>query len=346
MRASTDWPAPTCASPSKVVRRRGRCPSGTCNQAEISPWRPRVRFGKATSSSRSSRAPSPSTPGQSSTERVSFRQINKKTGNRLRQQLVDEVTREVVEGEAKGRGYEYAKNAYIPVDDDELDALAVESKHTIEINSFVPREQIDERYLDSPYYITPDGQVGQDAFAVIREAMRGKGMVALGRVVLAKRERVIMLAALGQGADRPPRSAIPTRFRDAKEYFDDIPDVKVEPDMLKLAQHILQSKATDFDPSQFVDHYEEAVVAMLKKKQAGLPVSRERAAPRPQNVANLMDALRRSIAEEKAAPAPPKKRRKRIEGQGEMLLPIAGKAKKVATATPSERPSARQKNVG
>jgi DNA end-binding protein Ku len=120
-------------------------------------------------------------------------------GNRLRQQLVDEVTREPVEGEAKGRGYEYAKNAYIPVDDDELDALAVESKHTIEIDSFVPREQIDQRYLDSPYYITPNDRIGQEAFAVIREAMRGKGMVALGRVVLAKRERVIMLEPWDKG---------------------------------------------------------------------------------------------------------------------------------------------------
>jgi DNA end-binding protein Ku len=116
--------------------------------------------------------------------------------------------------------------------------------------------------------------------------------------------------------------------------------------MLKLAQHILQSKATDFDPSQFVDHYEEAVVKMLEKKQAGLPVSREHAAPRPQNVANLMDSLRRSIAHEKVASTAPNKGRKRIEGQGEMLLPIAGNAKKVATATPSERKSARQKNVG
>ena len=221
--------------------------------------------------------------GTSSTERVSFRQINKKTGNRLRQQLVDEVTREPVEGEDKGRGYEYAKNAYIPVDDDELDAIAIESNHTIEIDSFVPREQIDERYLDSPYYITPDGQVGQDAFAVIREAMRGKDMVALGRVVLAKRERVIMLQPWDKGL-MATTLRYPYEIRDAKEYFDDIPDVKLEPDMLKLAEHILQSKATDFDPSQFVDHYEEAVVEMLKKKQAGMPVSREHAAPRPQNV--------------------------------------------------------------
>ncbi len=180
---------------------------------------------------------------------------------------------------------------------------------------------------------------------MIREAMRDKGMVALGRVVLAKRERVIMLQPWDKGL-MATTLRYPYEIRDAKEYFDDIPDMKVEPDMLRLAQHILQSKATDFDPSQFVDHYEEAVVAMLKKKQAGITVSREHAAPRPQNVANLMDALRRSIAEEKGSSTPPKKGRKRIEGQGEMLLPIAGNAKKVATATPSGQQSARRKNVG
>ena len=275
--------------------------------------------------------------GISATERVSFRQINKKTGNRLRQQLVDEVTREPIEGEDKGRGYEYAKNTYIPVDDDELDAVAVESKHTIEINSFVPREQIDQRYLDTPYYITPDGQVGQDAFAVIREAMRGKDMVALGRVVLAKRERVIILEPWDKGL-MATTLRYPYEIRDAKEYFDDISDVKVEPDMLKLAQHILQSKTTDFDPLQFVDTYEEAVVAMLKKKQAGLPVARERATPRPQNAVNLMEALRLSIAQErKATAAPSKKARKRIGGQEEMLLPISGKKGKQAAAKPAER---------
>src|SRR5487761_298763 len=225
--------------------------------------------------------------GASSTERVSFRQINKKTGNRLRQQLIDDITREPVEAHDKGRGYEYAKNAYIPIDDDELDAIAIESNHTIEIDSFVPHDQ-----------------AGQDAFAVIREAMRGKGMVALGRVVLSKRERVIMLEPWDKGLTATTLR-YPYEIRDAKEYFEDIPDVKVEPDMLKLAQHILQNKATDFDPSQFVDHYEDAVVEMLKKKQAGIIVSRERATPRPQNVVNIMDALRQSIAQEKAASAPP-----------------------------------------
>lgn len=283
--------------------------------------------------------------GTSSTERVSFRQINKKTGNRLRQQLIDEVTREPVEAEDKGRGYEYAKNAYIPVDDDELDAIAIESNHTIEIDSFVPRDQIDERYLDSPHYIVPNDQVGQEAFAVIREAMRGKGMAALGRVVLAKRERVIMLAPWDKGLIGTTLR-YPYEIRDTKEYFDDIPSVQLDPDMLELAENILQSKATDFEPSQFADHYEEAVVEMLKKKQAGMPISREQAAPRAQNVVNLMDALRRSIAEEKAVAAPPKKARKRTEGQSEMLFPIPGKKGKEAVAKPAQRSSARQKKAG
>ena len=283
--------------------------------------------------------------GTSATERVSFRQINKKTGNRLRQQLVDEVTREPVESPDKGRGYEYAKNAYVPVDDDELDAIAIESNHTIEIDSFVPREQIDERYLDSPYYIAPNDQAGQDAFAVIREAMHGKGMVALGRVVLSKRERVIMLEPWEKGLIGTTLR-YPYEVRDAKEYFGDLPDVKVEPDMLKLAEHILQSKTADFDPSQFLDHYEEAVAEMLKKKQAGLAVSREHATPRTHNVVNLMDALRRSIAQDQAASARPAKGRKRIDGQAEMLLPIAGKAKTAVAAKSTVRPSARQMKTG
>ena len=239
--------------------------------------------------------------GTSATERVSFRQINKKTGNRLRQQLVDEVTREPVEGEDKGRGYEYAKNTYIPVDDDELDALAIESKHTIEIDSFVPREQIDQRYLDTPYYITPNGQVGQEAFAVIREAMRGKGIVALGRVVLSKRERVIMLETSGKGLIGTTLR-YPYEIRDAKEYFDDIPDVKLEPEMLKLAEHILTEQGDGLRSLAVRGSLRGGRHRAAQKETGRHAVSREHAAPQPQNVVNIMDALRRSIAQEKAAP--------------------------------------------
>ena len=172
---------------------------------------------------------------------------------------------------------------------------------------------------------------------MIREAMRGKGMVALGRVVLAKRERVIMLEPWDKGL-MATTLRYPYEIRDAKEYFDDIPDVKVEPDMLKLAEHILQNKAADFDPSQFVDRYEEAVVDMLKKKQAGLPVSREHAAPRPQNVMNLMDALRRSIAEEKAASAPRRRGASASRDKARCCFPLqARKASKPQQSQPSEQ---------
>jgi DNA end-binding protein Ku len=282
----------------------------------------------------------------SSTERVSFRQINKKTGNRLRQQLVDDETREPVENEDKGRGYEYAKNAYLLVDDDELDAIAIESTHTIDIDSFVPREGIDERYLDSPYYIAPNDEVGQDAFAVIREAMREKGVVALGRIVLAKRERVMMLQPWENGL-MGTTLRYPYEIRDAKDYFDDIPKIKIAPDMLKLAEHIVETKEVDFDPSKFADHYEVAVVEMLKKKQAGATVLRGQAAAPPPNVINLMDALRRSVTADKSPKkTTAKKGRKRVAGQGEMLLPIPGKKGKEAAAKPVARPSARQKRAG
>jgi DNA end-binding protein Ku len=282
-----------------------------------------------------------------STERVSFRQINRKTGNRLRQQLVDDVTREPVEAEDKGRGYEIAKNTYMPVEEEELEAIAIESNHTIEIDSFVPRAQIDERYLDSPYYIAPNGEVGQDAFAVIREAMRGKDMVALARVVLSKRERVIMLQPWDKGL-LATTLRYPYEIRGADEYFEDIEDVKVAPDMLKLAEHILDSKAADFDPSAFVDHYEEAVVDLLKRKQAGMPVPKERPAAPASNVISLMDALRRSIADEKAASAKkPAARGKRASAKEEALrtqpqfkLPIAGgRAKDKAAEKPAAKPA-------
>jgi DNA end-binding protein Ku len=174
-------------------------------------------------------------PASSSAERISFRQINKKTGNRLRQQLVDDETREPVAAEDKGRGYEIGKNEFIPIEDDELEAIQIESTHTIEIDSFVPNAQIDKRYYDSPYYIAPTDSVGQEAFAVIREAMRGKDMVALARVVISKRERVIALEPYEKGL---LGTTLRYRYevREASAYFEDIADIKIPSDMRKLAR--------------------------------------------------------------------------------------------------------------
>src|SRR6202166_2578609 len=281
----------------------------------------------------------------SSGERVAFRQINKKTGNRLRQQLVDDETREPVEAEDKGRGYEYAKGSYLMIEDDELDAIEIESHRTIEIDSFVPREEIDERFLDTPYYIAPNEPVGQEAFAVIREAMRGKNMAALGRVVLSKRERVIMLQPWDKGL-LGTTLRYPYELREAKDYFYDIADVKVEPELLSLAQHILKTKEARFDPTKFVDRYEQAVLEMLKQKQDGLPASTVKAFAPPRAVPDLMEAFRQSLASVIAAESAndqskpvkttkPQKPKPKVEGQREMLLPIAG-GKAEAEAKPAK----------
>jgi DNA end-binding protein Ku len=245
-------------------------------------------------------------PAASSSERVSFNRINKKTGHRLKQQNVDAESGEAVDKEDIGRGYEIAKGQYLQVEDEEIEKIQIESTHTIEIDSFVPRAEIDDRYLDSPYYLAPTDQVGMEAFSVIRDAIRDKGMVGLGRVVLTRRERVVMLEAFDKGL-----LATALRYayevRDAAAYFDDIPELKLPAEMKQLAGHIIETKSDHFDPKKFEDHYEVALVELLRQKQAGRaiePVKDEGA--QPQRVINLMDALRASIgAQTQKKPAAP-----------------------------------------
>ncbi len=176
------------------------------------PWHLLVPTGRATSSSPSSPAPSPSTAPLSSGERVAFRQINRQTGHRLKQQLVDEHTGDPVEAADKARGYEVGKGDYMLVEDDELEAVAIESQHTIDIDRFVPRAQIDERYLDAPYYLVPNDKVGQDAFRRDpgRHARQGHGRARpRGHGEARTRHHA---PALGQGADGHHACAMPTRF--------------------------------------------------------------------------------------------------------------------------------------
>ena len=242
-------------------------------------------------------------PASSISEKVSFNRINRKTGNRLKQQNVDSETGEVVPREDIARGYEIGKGQYLIVEDEEFEAVEVESTRTIEIDQFVPRNEIDDRYIDSPYYIAPDGQVGQDAFAVIRDTIGKMNMVALGRVVLTRREHVIALETRGRGL-LGMTLRYPYEVRDEQPYFEGIPELKLPKDMMDLASHIVSNNSGHFDPSHFEDHYENALVDLLKKKEAGEKITPVRGAP-PPRVVNLMDALRASIdAEKKKAPAP------------------------------------------
>jgi DNA end-binding protein Ku len=242
-------------------------------------------------------------PAASSAERVSFNRINKKTGNRLKQQLVDSETGDPVDKDDVGRGYEIGKGQYLQLEDEELETIQIESTHTIDINSFVPRSEIDDRYLDNPYYIAPTDRVGQEAFAVIRDTIREKGMVALGRLVLTRREHVVMLEAFDKGL-LATTLRYPYEVRDQAAYFEDAPELKLPAEMKELASHIVDSKATHFDPSKFEDHYETALLELLRAKQAGRTIEPEKGQPASHRVINLMDALRASIgAETRKKPA-------------------------------------------
>lgn len=233
-------------------------------------------------------------PASSSSSRVSFNTINRKTGNKVKRQFVDAVTGDVVETDDQAKGYPVAADTYIVVEDDELDKIQIESNHTVEIEKFVPRSEIDPRYLDAPYYIAPGERVAEEAFSIIRDAMRDEQVVGLGRVVLARRERVILLEPLGKGLlGTVLRYAAEVRAEDT--YFEDIPDLKLPEEMKDLAHVIIEKKAGHFNASEFTDRYEDAVVELIRSKQAGLP-ARAVDQPRPNNVVNIMDALRKSIA--------------------------------------------------
>src|SRR3982075_4312254 len=237
-------------------------------------------------------------PATSDTEKVSFNQINRKTGHRIKYAKVDAETGEEVSAEDIMKGYKVDTDTYIEVTKDELDDLALESTHTIEIDEFVPKKDIDNRYLIRPYYLVPDGKVAHDAFAVIRETIRTMDKVAVGRVVLTNREHIIALEPLDKGLTGT-LLRYPYEVRNETEYFDDIQDVKVTKDMLDLAKHIVTQKSATFEPEKFEDHYEEALVELINAKRNGKTVG-QKPRPRGENVVDLMDALKKSLATEAA----------------------------------------------
>jgi DNA end-binding protein Ku len=276
-------------------------------------------------------------PATSDSEKVSFNQINRKTGHRIKYLKVDADSGEEVDNEDIMKGYKVDTDSYIEITKDELDNIALESTRTIDINEFVPRSDIDDLYLVRPYYLVPDGKVGHDAYAVIRDTIKSMDKVALATVVLTNREHVIALEPRGKGLVGL-LLRYPYEVRDTSEYFDDIQDVKITKDMLDLAKHIVEQKSGAFEPEKFEDHYEAALIDLINRKRSGERII-DTARPRESgNVINLMDALKRSLANEGRSlnPAKGKKPRKRVEGQSEMLLPISGSGKRAAKAEPKK----------
>jgi Ku protein len=292
-------------------------------------------------------------PAISAAERISFRQVNRRTGHRLKQKLIDSVTGEAVDAAEKARGYEVGENEFLLVEDRDIeqarsqrrapgevelvvtpphrespptvpaslyDEAAKEGAHdygdeeegqeeavtfqrpqntrTIEIEHFLPAGQIDARYFEKPYYILPREEISQESFAVIRDAMSREAVSGLARIVLSSRERPLLLEPMGRGL-RGVTLRFTHEVRNESEYFSEIPKMKLPPEMMKLAQHIIRTKSADFDASMLEDHYRSALVRILRKKQAKHPAKIPPVKPSRENVVNLMDALRRSLAAER-----------------------------------------------
>jgi non-homologous end joining protein Ku len=315
-------------------------------------------------------------PATSAAERVSFRQVNRRTGHRPKHKLVDSVTGDAVDASDKARGYEIGEDEFLFVEDRDLaqarserpppgsiplaeppprespptvparasefpeeDRAPEDDEHeeegleepdeapappllrppktrTIEIERFLPDGQIDARYFEKPYYIVPREPVGQEAFAVIRDAMSHGGVIGLARVVLSSRERPFLVEPMASGL-RGVTLRFAHEVRSEADYFSDIPEMKLPADMMKLAQHIIKTKSAEFDPSMLEDHYRAALVRILRKKQAKRPAHPAAVKPSAENVANLMDALRRTIAAEKRPAAASASRRKIRKTRGQ-----------------------------
>jgi DNA end-binding protein Ku len=289
-------------------------------------------------------------PATSESEKISFNQLNRKTGHRIKYAKVDADTGEEVANEDIVKGYKVDTDTFVEVTKEELENVALESTRTIEIDEFVDRTEIDPRYLIRPYYLRPDGKVGHDAFAVIRETIREMDKVAIGRLVLTNREHIIALEPLDKGL-MGTVLRYPYEVRDPQEYFDEIEDVKVTKEMLDLAKHIVNQKSGSFEPDKFEDRYENALVELLNQKRKGEPV-RTAAKPRDTgNVINLMDALRESLDDVgkggSSQPARSRKPKKAAAGQREMLMAIPGKGESKPKAVSKEaKRTSRQRKAG
>lgn len=245
-------------------------------------------------------------------EKVSFHVLNRKTGNRVKRIYVDSDTDKPVENDEQVKGYEVEGGEYVLMEEKDFDAVRIESSDTVSLESFVEKSSIEQIYLDTPYYIAPGDKVSEEAFAVIRDAMRAKKMAALARIVLYRRERPVVIEPLDQGMLLTTLRYEST-VRKPDTVFDEIRKVKTDKDMLDLAEHIIDKKKGKFDPSAFDDKYENALLEVIKAKKAGKKVSAPKRTAKPSNVVNLFDALKKSLAEENSSGSEPKSKSRKTK---------------------------------
>jgi DNA end-binding protein Ku len=239
-------------------------------------------------------------PATSSNERIRFNQLHKDTHNRINMKPVDPELG-IVERSDLVKGYEYEDKQYIIIDDADLEAVRIESSHTINIESFVDEAEVDTIYEDAPYYLAPDGAMAEETFVVLREALRASGKVAIARLVMSSRERVVTIGARDKGMFLHTLRN-PAEVRASAEVFDTIPDTKPDPEMLALAEALIKQKVAKFEPKNYEDRYETALMAMIREKLKGhKPIIAD--VPERGNVINLMDALKASLGQAKPAAA-------------------------------------------
>lgn len=229
-------------------------------------------------------------------EKVSFRTLNRQTGNAVRRQYMDSASGKPVNEKSEVRGYEVEKDEFLIIEDEDIEAVQIESSHTLNLDSFVEKADVDPVYIEKPYYLTPADKVSEEAFAVIRQALEDKKMAGLARIVLYQRERPCLVEPFGKGMLLTTLRYGDT-VRRAEEAYDGIDKVKPDQDLLELATKVIERKKGKFDPSTFEDRYEKAVLDLIKsRKKSGKKVAVRETEEKPSNVINLFDALKKSLA--------------------------------------------------
>lgn len=228
-------------------------------------------------------------------EKVSFRVLNRKTGNTVKRLYVDAETGKPVEGDDEIKGYEVDSGEFVHIEEDEIEAVQVESSNMLSLDGFVDKSSIQQIYLDTPYYLAPSDKVSQDAFAVIRDALAARKKAGLARIVLYRRERPVVIEPLGKGMVLTTLRYDST-VRQPATVFDEIEAVKTDKEMIDLAVHIIDKKPARFDPSNFVDKYDAALLELIRAKKAGRKAPKPKPVAKPSNVVNLFDALKKSLA--------------------------------------------------
>jgi DNA end-binding protein Ku len=228
----------------------------------------------------------------STSDRIAFHTLNRETGHRVQRQFIDSDTGKPVEREDQVKGYEIGNNDYIVLEPDEVAAAVPESDKTLAVEAFIPYDELDRIYFDKPYYLVPGDKHGEEVFALIREGLRAKKVVALAQTVLFRRVRTLLIGAEGSGLLATTLN-FDYAVRSAKDAFSDIPEMKIKGEMLDLAKHIIETKYGTFDPSKYEDRYEVALAELIKAKLEGKPIPARKPA-KSQKVVDLMQALRES----------------------------------------------------